>query len=304
MGLFAEAVKVLDRVLAVRPAELGILTALAECYFSLGREEFEAGFFSRSEGSFSRAICIASQILQISSGFGQLTWKTIADALHELSKIATLTDLAIMAPAVQIVCDLLSKSTLLPAKILDRPLSDIMKAVIDEPNGRTIGWLAVVAYVMRMSLCIDDDDEGKACARYDLSMSVFSLLSHGATESGVAALIHREANQSLRTALQIDPSNDRYWNALGSLNFDVTPKIAQHSFVRALELDPKVGGIRFTDVVVLVTLTSCASRIPCTGQTWLSSIYTMAIQSWQMMLCAKPRYSILNIVLHGSAKRW
>jgi len=45
---------------------------------------------------------------------------------------------------------------------------------------------------------------------------------------------------AITNALREEPTNDSYWTAYGNAHFSDQPEIAQHAYIKALELDPKV----------------------------------------------------------------
>ena len=304
MGLFELSIATLTTIVESRPEEVGALVVLSESCLSLGRLEFATGFQSRSEASFSQAITTSCQSLQSSNGSGRISWKVMADSLFEMSKIATFTDLPSVSPAILIVTTLLAPEAATTG-VAGRTAQDIIASVAEDLCGRTLGWLAVLAYQVRMSLCTQED-EVKASAYYDHAVSLYSLISSSADKLSepVALSIRKSTVASLGVALRGDPSNDSYWNALGSVNFDADPKIAQHSFIKAIELDAKVGVSMLQS-----TLTSVAevfmghrSRILNTGRTWACFTSTTVILSLPTTRCIRRRCSIPSIASHGLGK--
>lgn len=241
MGLYETAIAVHEQVLQSRPNEVGISVALAESHLALGRSEFEAGFQSRAEMSWSSAIIVACSLLTSAAGYKRIAWKTVADALFDLSKISSFTAIKEVSSAIHKLGNHLNNDALAPdIKIVSAaPLDRIITDATRDLRGKNVIWLAVASYHIRIRLC-EDDNELEAAAFYDYAVACHRLASVCAEEH--TSLVLAEGISSAKSALRHDPGNEACWNALGTLSFASDPKIAQHAFIRAIELDQKVRG--------------------------------------------------------------
>lgn len=239
MGLYETAISMLEQVLQARPYEVGILVARAESHLALGRSEFAAGFQSRAEISWSNAIIAACSMLASAAGYKRIAWKTVADALFELSKITSFTAMKEVSRAIQTLNShfdddaLASDSNIASATALKQIITDAAQDL----RGKNVIWLAAAAYHIRIRLC-EDDNELVAAAFYDYAVACHRLVSVCTAEE--TALVLKEGMSSAKSALRHDPGNEACWNALGTISFASNPMIAQHSFIRAIELDQKV----------------------------------------------------------------
>lgn len=240
-GQFTLANAEFHTILAARPDETGVLLALAESFLALGTQEFTTGFLGRSEVSFSKAVRSALEAVSTSTGFRRVAWKTIADALFEASKITDYEDAAIVTSAAMDVVSVITRDALLGETFKIGGRISLSKLVArDVFDGSAVLLLALASYEYRVQLCQDLEQEGRAAALFDVSVA-----SHAASarigigeEEKEELAVH--ARDSLKEALRNDPANDQYWNALATVNFESNPKLAQHSYIKALELDPKV----------------------------------------------------------------
>jgi superkiller protein 3 len=221
-----------------RPSEVGVLTSLGQTYLALGRAELSDGFAARAEQSFVTSICVALRTIKESPGFRRVAWKTAADAAFCLSNRSSFINN-------ELVCSVLSEvATLLSVDSGDR-LSGIMSLnslQSDSPlNGIQSLEIAVAAYDYRISLG-SSDNAGSGSAWFDLGIALYSW----ATKVSTGEKQQRAENEAiicLKAALCKDPGNDAYWNAFGNANFSHNAKIAQHAYIKALDIDPKVSSI-------------------------------------------------------------
>jgi superkiller protein 3 len=252
MGLYETAIAILEQVLQSRPAEVGILVTLAESHLALGRSELAAGFQSRAEISWSSAVIVACSTLSSATGYKRIAWKTVADALFELSRISSFTAIEEVSLAIQRLSNNFDNDALTgDTKIASAaPLNQIIMNASKALCGKSVTWLAAAAYHTRIQLCEDDDDL-EAAAFYDYAVACHSLASVCPAEE--ASLVLAEAITSAKSALRYDPGNEACWNALGVMSFASDPKIAQHAFIRAIELDQKVHSFLPSDDMRFVT---------------------------------------------------
>ncbi|KAI9442528.1 TPR-like protein [Lactarius indigo] len=213
---FQEAIASFQSVSQVQPNEPVVLTSLAQAYIDLGLSELSTGFLSRAQDSFVAALRVAFQFLNTNSTFHTFAWKIIADAICHLSRTSSFTDEA----AVRAIpfASVLAGSVELPIKLSDDRLTGIDALKV-----------AVTAYSHRISLgLLGGATTGSAW--FDFGLALFNL----------AKRVLQQALASIKEAIRAQPSEDNYWRALGDMNLVSRPKEAQHAYIRALEIDPKV----------------------------------------------------------------
>ncbi|OJT10137.1 Superkiller protein 3 [Trametes pubescens] len=234
MGQYEEAIEAFQSIRANRPQELGVLHSLGQSYLDLGRFELTTGFSARAETSFLFAVDVSLDLLDASSGFRRVAWKTIADALFHLSGFADISDddLAqeVLSRVIPLVTDHPGKGL---SDIVSYPLS-----VVDTNNLPLLALdTALTAYDYRLTLGAIDD-AAKATAYYDLG-SALSTFARRTTDSVKRDHAQQHAIAQFKEALRHEPSNDAFWVALGNATFLSQPGVCQHSYIRALEVDAK-----------------------------------------------------------------
>lgn len=234
-GAHEEAIKAFESILQTRPQELGVLQSLGQTYLDLGRVELSTGFSTRAETSFVSAVRITLELVNASSGFRRVAWKTIADALFHLSACFASVDDEDIEKVVSTVVPLVTTH---PGKglldVLTYPLS------LDDPTNLSLFTLqvALAAYDYRLTLG-GLDDAAKGTAHYDLGAAL-SAYARRTLDSVKREAAEKEAISQYKLALHLEPTNDSFWVALGNATFISQRSVCQHSYIRALEIDGKV----------------------------------------------------------------
>lgn len=238
MGQFQQAIAELQEILLTQPSELQVLLTLAKTHLEFGRTQLIASFTARAETSFVDSIKVILAVVDSSPGFRRIAWKTAADALFELSRMAaTLTDPAVVAAAVERIIPLVTCGT------QDR-LSALLSVQIQLEETSSAGLsgllheVTIRAYRYRNSLGFLDD-AAAASGSYDLAVALWAY-SHRMSSASKAEDFRKEAVAYMKDAISLDPLSNVYWHALGDLYFLSHPKVAQHAYIKALELDDKV----------------------------------------------------------------
>ncbi|KAL5507335.1 SKI3 [Sanghuangporus vaninii] len=237
-GQLPIAIAAFTEVLEKVPHEMTVLLSLAETHLAQGRLELSRGYLSRSSASFLSAITVSLDLADSSPGFRRLALKTIADSLMALSDFSEFSDPDMAAKT-------LSRTEALYAEGDDERISGIIQhPLLADPsmaNAFAALQLAVVTYNLRLSL-FAKDEEGIGSAWYDLGVSISRLASVTQSQAKKEK-VGKVAIEFVRTALSADPEKSQFWNAFGNLNFVTRPMIAQHSYIRALESNPKDASV-------------------------------------------------------------
>ncbi|KAF9071064.1 TPR-like protein [Rhodocollybia butyracea] len=234
-GKYEEAVHQLETILALKTSELSVLAGLAQTCLDLGCFELANGYTARAEQSFVQSIRLCLRAISDGTGFRTMIWKTAADALYHLSTR-------------DVFCDEDSVHAVLVdvENALGEPSARITK-IVSLPSQRdsttdtiSILELSIAIYDHRIGLG-SSENVTIGSAWFDLSVALRALaqkLSAGSRKTEVLALISAALIKSIHAA----PTNDAYWVALGDTNFVEQPKIAQHAYIKALDIDSKNAG--------------------------------------------------------------
>ncbi|CAK5265358.1 unnamed protein product [Mycena citricolor] len=229
IGQHQEAIDVFENILIDRPLEIGVLIASAKAFLDLGCSELSNGFPTRAEGSLITCLRTAIKALEASPGFRSVAWKTAADAVFHLSaRPAYVDEIGTTAVLEKLI-------TLLPRDLSGRVASFLKPELKSPLTCAAVLHIAIAAYDCRVSLG-STDNTALGSAWYDLGMSLLCI-SRKLFTGDVQTRVQAQAQESLKHALREDPGNDLYWVGLGDANFLTHAKMAQHAYIKALEID-------------------------------------------------------------------
>ncbi|CCM00695.1 uncharacterized protein FIBRA_02734 [Fibroporia radiculosa] len=241
-GDFGGAIKAFEYILQKQPSELGVLASLSQAYFDLGRAEAATAYWARAEISFASSIHTTLQLVAASPGFRRVAWKTAADAVFHLSKFNSYMD-------EDFVRDVLAQMAPLVTEHPSQTLSGIVASPVslDDPSRLSLTALeiALAAYEYRISLGLLDD-VASGSAHFDLGSALFAYF-HKVQLDEARERARQEAINQFKEAIKMEPGNDRYWHALGNVTAESQPKIAQHAYVKALDINSK-STVTWTDL--------------------------------------------------------
>lgn len=233
MGHFQNAINIFKSILDSHPSEVGVLFSLSQTHLDLGQMESSSGFPLRSEDSITAAIQIALAMIKGSFGFRSVAWKVITDAAFLLSDSSGFVDEGSVRLLFQDANNLfLDGCSQLAGFMNKRNLQDDLPL-----SGAAALEVAIFASASRLSIGASDQ-LSRGSAWYDLGISLYSwtICSRHAAD---ALRIQARAIECLTSALQEDPENEVYWNSFGSAQFLLRPIIAQHAYIKALDINPK-----------------------------------------------------------------
>lgn len=239
-GRLVEALLSFNSILDTRPREIGVLLSLAQIRLDLARQERFTGFGARSEQSFVASITTCFTASQESPGHGGVMWKIVADALFGLSKAAVFVD-------ERAVEDVLNQAnSMLRGHASTRIAQDFSPQSMTKYTPLTrrhVLEAAVAAYDYRI-IVGSTEHIALGSALFDLAVALYAWRMEVKNNSSEVA--SEAAASLLKQALQKEPGNPVYWTALGNMYFLGKPKTAQHSYIKALEHDPKVRSMYVT----------------------------------------------------------
>lgn len=243
IGLLGPALDTFRSVLKDRPEELGVKVVLADTLLTAGLEEARTGFVARAEQSFVDALRVAVEIVEGGSAT-RIAWKVSGDALVGLGKIVegSLSDTA------RALADKIS--ALLGKHDIDSKVESMGAVTVKEllplagesTSSAFFTALAVLVYKMRV-LLETQNESAIGAAWFDLGVALAATRPHldslGLTATSETVL--HQAVRCLKFALHKEPVNAVFWNALGSLSFDLSPRLAQHCFIKSIEYNSRTA---------------------------------------------------------------
>jgi superkiller protein 3 len=240
---FDEALKGYEAVLADRPKEFGVSIALLQTLVEKGWHCIETGFFGEAADSAVRGIEVAATITEYKPDAFNL-WKVVGDACslfswvqEKLKQFPTELIEKVLRSQSDVGIDFdehkdidgLGKDALASLSVnQDTLLSKVLKA-------------SILAQKRAISSCAHDK-HAQAVAWYNLGWTEYRAhvcLEQEGTEETRLTTYLRAAMKCFKRAIELEAGNSEFWNSLGVITTTLSPKVAQHAFVRSLHLNER-----------------------------------------------------------------
>ncbi len=243
LGEFDEAIKGYGSVLINRPAEFGVSIALLQTLVEKGWHCIETGFYGEAIDSALRAIEVALKVIDFKPDAFNL-WKAVGDAC---SFFTCVQDKLELFPSSRVEQLLRSHSEIgidfNAHKDIDGLGDDALSAISSSegPNLPKVVNASILAQKRAISSCVNDV-HAQAVAWYNLGWIEYRahvcLEQEGKEESRLTHFL-RAAMKCFKRAIELEAGNAEFWNSLGVVTTTLSPKVAQHAFVRSLHLNER-----------------------------------------------------------------
>ncbi|CAI7577441.1 unnamed protein product [Penicillium glandicola] len=243
LGQYDDAIAAYEHVLESRPRDIGVTLALLQTLAESSTKSLGLGLFNDAAELACQAISVASSLVQIQSDIFNL-WKAVGDALANFSYMK--------AKAGKLSA---SNCKALIAVDLDPMALDVMTDV----DGVGTDWLAaneseesmpsdyyahlsIIAYKRALHVSVNDA-HSQAVAWYNLGWAEY--LAHrnvqpDPTKKGrKSRKFLKAAMRCFKRAIELEAGNSDFWNSLGVVTANMSPKVSQHAFVRSLHLNER-----------------------------------------------------------------
>ena len=237
-GKFQEALAILQPLCTQKPDQQGIQLALAETRLSLGLHEIREGYTLRGKASLMTAMVEASAVLARDEQMFS-AWKVLADGLIHCHSLRLDVDEEVMQEI---------ESSLIPKAerySVDTSLPSISSVTLDKVFATTAAktrLLFLAAYLAKLRVLLHHNDEqvaGSAWMDLTVCLHQLSLLYEEEERDEESKESQSQAIGCAKEALKLEPGNAGYWNAMGSLVFESSVKLAQHCYLKAIEGDAR-----------------------------------------------------------------
>lgn len=262
LGLYVDAIASYQRILVVRPDEVGASIALAQCALDLGKSERLGGLSKRSQESILQSIEAVRPILEASQQYRLVGWRIFAEASLELFySCQEEGDIVYALTAVLPLVDTLAAEDEDNRAVVAGVTSPAALADAD-PVRESLILAAVCAFAYRADL-LKYDKKVSEPPLYDLAAALHILALHlpdNAQHSDQREACIAAAVLALKRALDSDPSSPTLWNAFGTVASLGSAQLAQHAFIVSLELEPRVSSHAVAASPKVMTVVSRRTR--------------------------------------------
>jgi superkiller protein 3 len=293
LGDFEDAIQGYRSVITSRPREFGVSVALVQTLVEYGWRSVEQGFFGRAADCAVGAIKVAVDMAESKVNAFNL-WKAVGDACSVFSWIPDQSSQFPLQP-VQKFFD--HGHEILTTRILeelDGTSPSTVRQLKDEPNTLFQSSLLTAVVAQKGAILVSANDvHAQAVAWYNLGWTeyrAYACLSDDISESKrKSSRGHLKASMKcFKKAIELETGNSEFWNALGLATTNLSPKVAQHSFIRSLFLNDKASflqrthlshanGVRVLEYGRILAPSTCYRTIP-SSQTRPSLEHSLVIQ--------------------------
>lgn len=240
LGEFDAAISSYEDTLASRPGDIGITIALLQTLAESSWKSLDSGLFHDAAELASKVIRVAGSLVSTRDDIFNL-WKAVGDAFANFSYIGREVNKLPLADS----------KTLLETG-LDGPALDIMydvdgvgKEWLDSCETDSVStdiclYFSILAYKRAIHVSIKDT-HAQAVAWYNLGWAeyrAFRKAHVGAGQKRPRKFL-KAAMRCFKRAIELESGNSEFWNSLGVVTTSMSPKVAQHAFVRSLHLNDR-----------------------------------------------------------------
>ncbi|KAH7393775.1 hypothetical protein DE146DRAFT_107030 [Phaeosphaeria sp. MPI-PUGE-AT-0046c] len=240
---FDDALSGYEAVLATRPKEFGVSIAFLQTLVEKGWRCIETGFFGEAIDSAIRGLEVAATITEYKPDAFNL-WKVVGDACSLFSWVQE----RLPEFPVDDVSELLkSKSDVGIDFEAFKDIDDIGNESLAtlKSGEETMLPKALTAAILAQKRAITScahDKHAQAVAWYNLGWTEYRAhvcLEQECNADGGLTVFLRAAMKCFHRAIGLEAGNSEFWNSLGVVTTTLSPKVAQHAFVRSLHLNDR-----------------------------------------------------------------
>lgn len=247
LGEYDDAAARYEEVLSLRRNEIGVSIALLQTLTENSWKCLESGLFNDSAELARKAIQVATSLAQERAEIFNL-WKAVGDACANFSYIKMKAD---KLPINEI------------RKLLNTELDPValdLLADVDElgqnykslpeggdngetPMSHTCMYASILAYKRAIHVSVQDI-YAQAVAWYNLGWAEYRAYRSVHIRSGKKGKkpprkFLKAALRCFKRAIELEAGNSEFWDSLGVVTTSLSPKVAQHAFVRSLHLNDR-----------------------------------------------------------------
>lgn len=240
---FNEALQGYEAVLSQRSQEFGVSIALIQTLVEKGWHCIETGFYGEAVDSAVRAIEVANTVTEYKPDAFNL-WKAVGDACSLFSWVQEKLE---KFPSADVERLLHSKSDVGVNFDTHKEIDGIGK---DDLTSLSSSEASILTKVLKASILsqkraiasCEHDIHAQAVAWYNLGWTEYRahvcLEQEGNEEQKLTTFL-RAAMKCFKRAIELEAGNSEFWNSLGVITTTLSPKVAQHAFVRSLHLNDR-----------------------------------------------------------------
>jgi superkiller protein 3 len=246
LGEFDDAIKSYEEVISEKPREFGVSIALLQTLVEKGWRCIETGFFGEGTDCAVKAFKIAAGISEYKPDAFNL-WKAVGDAC---SLFTWVQEKLSLFPSKHIAQLLQTESEIELDYDALKDIDGVGKGDLnqldteDSTDTRAVLTRIIKASILAQKRSIAScagDTHAQAVAWYNLGWTEYRAhvcLEQEQKDTGLSKYL-RAAMKCFKRAIELEAGNSEFWNSLGVITTTLSPKVAQHAFVRSLHLNER-----------------------------------------------------------------
>lgn len=247
LGEYDDAAARYEEVLSFRKNEIGVSIALLQTLTENSWKCLESGLFNDSAELASKAIQVATSLAQERAEIFNL-WKAVGDACTDFSYIKMKADKLPINEIRKLLnteldpaaLDLLADVDELGQNYTSLPDRDDNG---ENPASHTCMYASILAYKRAIHVSVQDV-HAQAVAWYNLGWAEYRAYRSVQIRSGKKGKkpprkFLKAALRCFKRAIELEAGNSEFWDSLGVVTTSLSPKVAQHAFVRSLHLNDR-----------------------------------------------------------------
>jgi superkiller protein 3 len=243
LGEYDDAIASYDHVLTSRPGDIGISIALLQTLTESSAKCLGLGLFNDAAELACRAVELAKSLAQAQSDIFNL-WKAVGDACSHFSHMKSKLGKLSAFDCKDLLSIDLDPSAFDLITDIDGVGKDWLETNAEEQSGSNEFYIyaAILAYKRALQVSVQDS-HAQAVAWYNLGWAEYLAYRDVQLESIKKSRKSRKflkaAMQCFKRAIELEAGNADFWNSLGVATTTMSPKVAQHAFVRSLYLNER-----------------------------------------------------------------
>lgn len=241
LGEYEDAINGYRDVLELRPNEYGVSIALLQTLSEAAWKAVESGLFGEAADTARGAIMTGISIAKQHQNSVNL-WKAIGDAFSVFSWIKGKACRAPFTEFKNVLENEVDTAAVNTLEDVDN-VGSFFETLFDDDikSANRCAYATILTYKIALSVSASDK-HSHAVAWYNLGWAeyrVYKCWEHEGVDSKKHHGFLKASMRCFKRAIELEAGNADFWNALGVATTNLSPKVAQHSFVRSLHINDR-----------------------------------------------------------------
>lgn len=243
LGEYDDAIASYEDVLTTRQNDVGVTIALLQTLAESSWKSLNSGLFNDAAELARKVIEAARSLADAQSDIFNL-WKAVGDACANFSYIKKKMERLSVVDCVTLLTTELDPVALDILTDIDGVGMDWLNSghAAEATSPNLCIYVSIMAYKRAIHVSLHDT-HAQAVAWYNLGWAEYRAYRSVQTGSGDNRKKPRKflkaAMRCFKRAIELEAGNSEFWNSLGVVTTNMSPKVAQHAFVRSLHLNDR-----------------------------------------------------------------